>query len=69
MSVGLNREAKSSGESEVSEFDHASLGDQQILRLEIAMHASVGVAEVQRLEELISEFLDFLESEGALDVF
>ena len=69
MSVGLNREAKSSSESEVSEFDHASFGHQQILRLEIAMHTSVCVAEVQRLEELICEFLDFLESEWALDVF
>lgn len=57
MGVGSQWDTESAGQAEIGQLQVALLVDQQILRFEIAMQNSMGVAEVNASDELVSEFL------------
>ena len=45
-------------EAEVAQLEHAVLGHQQVLRLDVAVDDVVGVDELKRLEQLVEALLD-----------
>lgn len=58
MGIGLNRETKSAGKSEVRQLDVLATGiDQQILGLQISVENAMLVQVNQRLEDLVEESL------------
>lgn len=65
MSVGFHWEAKGSCKTEVSKLDVAVLIDKKVLRLQVSVHDSVGMAVGCSLEDLVSKFLYFLRWERA----
>ena len=60
MSVGLDRESESPGQSKICKLDITVLIDEQVLWLEISVHDSVSVAVGGSLQNLVGEFLDGL---------
>jgi hypothetical protein len=58
MSVCFNWEAECSCKTEISQLDISLFVNQQVLRLEISVHYSVGVAVGCSLQDLVAELLD-----------
>lgn len=57
MCVCSERDAESSSQTEVSQFQITGLVDEQVLGLEISVKDTVGVAVVNSSEQLEGEFL------------
>ena len=55
MSVHAHRNTKSTGETEVSEFDDTLAVDEQVLRLQVPMENTTLVAEQNALQQLQSK--------------
>lgn len=63
MGVGLDREAEGACEAKVSKLDVTVLVDEEVLRLQIAVHDSVRVAVGCCLQDLIREALDLVRGQ------
>lgn len=64
MCVGLDRQAKGSGETEIGQLDRLTvLADKQILRLKIAVENAVRVQENESLRALVEEALSLFRRE------
>jgi hypothetical protein len=57
VGVGPQRDTKGSGETEIGELEVSILVDEQVLRLEISMEDSVGVAVIETFNQLERESL------------
>ena len=64
MSVGLDRESKGSGQSEICEFDITILVDEQVLGFQVTMHNAVRMAVSGALQDLVGEFLHIGSRQG-----
>jgi len=58
VGVSAERNTKSASQTEISQLQVALLVDEQVLRLQVTMQDTVGVAVARALEKLQSEFLD-----------
>lgn len=58
MGICAERDAEGASETEVADFEVAVFVDEEILRLEVAVEDSVGVAVSDSGEELVCELLD-----------
>jgi len=56
--VGAHRDHEGAREAEVGELERALAVDEQVLRLEVAVHDAARVAEVHALEQLEHVGLD-----------
>lgn len=65
--VGSQRNAECSGQTEISQLQVSSLVNEQILRLEIAVQDSVGMAVVDPPHELEGELADNVWSHAVWD--
>ena len=64
MCVGLDRQAKGPGETEIGQLDRLTvLADKQILRLKIAVENAVRVQENESLRALVEEALSLFRRE------
>lgn len=58
MGICAERDAEGASETEVTDFEVAVFVDEEVLRLEIAVEDTVGVAVSDSGEELVCELLD-----------
>ena len=58
MSVGADGDLESPGKAKVSDFEHTVAVDQEVLRLEVAVHDPACVAEVHSARQLVHVRLD-----------
>jgi hypothetical protein len=69
VGIGLNRETKSAGKSEVCQLDVLATGiDQQILGLQISVENAVLVQVNQRLEDLVEKSLSLFPGQGCISL-
>ena len=69
MSISLDGKAKRSRKPEISELNNSFLAHEQVLRLEISVHHSMGVAVGKAVQNLISEGFDLFDVEPIIAVF
>jgi hypothetical protein len=64
MREGFDGKTEGSGESEVSDFEGSLSVDEKILRFEVSVNDSAGVAVVDAVAELIKEEFDLVGGHG-----
>jgi len=60
MSQSLNGQSESSGKPKISDFESASAINEQILRFEVSMNDSSGVAVVDSVAQLVEKQFDLI---------
>ena len=68
MSQRLDGDAERSGKPEISQLQLSVFCDQDVLRFEISVHDSVGMAVVDPLDGLVDEALNQLRRDLLLDL-
>ena len=68
MSERLDGDTERSGKPEISQFQLSVFCDEDVLRFEISMHDSVGMAVVDPLDGLVDEALNQLRGDLLLDL-
>jgi hypothetical protein len=58
VGVSAERNTESASQTEIGQLQVALLVDEQVLRLQVTVQDTVGVAVARALEKLQSEFLD-----------
>lgn len=66
MGEGLNGQTEGSGQSKIGDLEGACLVDEEVLRLEVAVNDSAGMAVVEPITELVEEQLHLVRSHGGL---